>query len=65
MIRWEYKTVSVPTHGWMGGIVKAEELDAILNQFGQEGWELVSALDTNMDRGQTRFIVAIFKRQIS
>jgi len=34
---WQYKTVSIPA-------AQKEQLDEILNSYGQAGWELVSLL---------------------
>lgn len=46
----------------MGGKVDGEKLAAELNRLGREGWELVSAFDTNMSYGQTRDVVLILKK---
>lgn len=62
MTKWEYKSVSIATEGWMGGILKTEEFDQMLNQMGQEGWELVTIFDTNLSNGATRYVIATFKR---
>lgn len=66
-MKWEYKTVSFGASSgfWpfaAGGDVGQDEVTAALNRLGQEGWELVSALDTNDVRGQTRMVVCILKR---
>ncbi len=37
--KWEYRVKTVGTF-WSG--VKAEDLEALLNQWGGEGWEVVS-----------------------
>jgi hypothetical protein len=37
--QWEYR---VQTVGSFFGGVKAEELEALLNEWGEEGWEVVS-----------------------
>lgn len=37
--QWEYR---VQTIGSFFGGVKAEELEALLNEWGEEGWEVVS-----------------------
>lgn len=37
--QWEYR---VQTLGSFFGGVKAEELEALLNEWGEEGWEVVS-----------------------
>ncbi len=62
-MRWEYKTVKLATTGFMGGKLDELKLDALMNQLGAEGWELVSAFDTNsVCYGATRDVVAVFKR---
>lgn len=61
-MKWEYKTLKLATTGWMGGKLDEVKLDAMLNDLGSQGWELVSALDTNQCDGQTRDVIVIFKR---
>ncbi len=62
MTKWEYKTVKLETGGWWGGVLDTDQFDGMLNQLGQEGWELVTAFDTNKTQGVTRDAVAVFKR---
>lgn len=64
MDRFEYRTVLTDTGGLMGGKVDAPALEHTLNNMGQDGWELVSAVATAMGEGATRHIVSIFKRRI-
>lgn len=61
---WEYHTEKFETSGFMGGILDVEAFNNCLNRLGQQGWELVNTFDTNMSHGQTRFIIAIFKRPV-
>lgn len=63
MQKWEYKTVKVETKGFLGGIVDTNALDTLLNQYGQQGWNLISVFDTNLYQGASREIVAVFKRE--
>jgi len=63
MEQWEYKTWKYKTGGFLGGKIDEEEFDAQLNQFGKEGWELVSCFDTSVYQGQSRDIVVVFKRR--
>jgi hypothetical protein len=42
--------------------VAATEVDAALTRLGQDGWELVSMFDTNVNTGTSFELVAIFKR---
>lgn len=62
MTNWEYQSVRVETSGMSGGILEVESFDAILNDLGRSGWELVSVFTTIHRGGTTRFVVATFKR---
>jgi hypothetical protein len=60
---WEYKVVKLPAEGeFFGGKANIEKLDAQLNSLGREGWELVTALDTNEQGGASRDLVLFLKR---
>ena len=61
-MKWEYKTMKLAAKGFLGGKFDEDELDAFMNDLGAKGWELVTAFDTNMSHGQTRDVVAMFKR---
>ncbi|MCX7774347.1 MAG: DUF4177 domain-containing protein [Clostridia bacterium] len=63
METWEYRTLQIEATGFMGGIVDLQTFQGELNALGKEGWELVSCFDTNMNQGQTRYVIAIFKRK--
>lgn len=62
-MQWEYKTVKLGTRGIVGGKLDEVELDRGLNELGSQGWELVTAFDTNQYQGSTRDVVLILKRQ--
>jgi hypothetical protein len=63
-MKWEYKTLKVPaTGGFLGGKFNEETLTAKLNEMGEERWDLVSAFSTHQGYGQSRDIVALFKRE--
>jgi len=62
MTTWEYKTIELAAHGFLGGKVDREKFDLMLNDVGRDGWELVAAFDTNQGYGATRDVIAIFKR---
>jgi hypothetical protein len=65
MQNWEYKTIKLNTTGGLaGGILDIEKFDGILNELGSNGWEMVSAFDTNQSYGASRDVIAVFKRQI-
>ncbi len=59
---WEYTSVQIPSHGWLGGKVDSTTFDAALNELGRDGWELVNVFDTNTTQGATRLVIAVFKR---
>ena len=62
-MKWEYKTVKLGAKGWLGGVLDTDEFDEYLNELGQEEWELVGAFDTSQSGGQTRDVLAVFKRR--
>ena len=61
-MKWEYKTIKLAATGFVGGKIDELKLDAMMNDLGSQGWEMVAALDTNQCDGQTRDVVVIFKR---
>ena len=61
-MKWEYKTIKLAITGFLGGKLDERKLDDFMNQLGEQGWELVSAFDTNQGGGVTRGVVAVFKR---
>jgi len=64
-MKWEYLTVMFKATGfWLGGKLDGDAFNAKINELGEQGWELVSVFDTNMSRGETRDVVAVFKRSI-
>ena len=63
-MKWEYKTIKLATTGFAGGKLDETRLEHFMNELGAQGWELVSAFDTNQLRGETRDVVVIFKRPL-
>ncbi len=47
---------------FLGGKIDGQHFNDRLNELGEEGWELVSTLDTNFTNGGTRDVVAVLKR---
>lgn len=61
--KFEYKTVIIKPTGFWGTNYEPNEMDKVLNQYGSEGWELVSA--ESKDSGGTSFgFIYTFKREI-
>jgi hypothetical protein len=64
MKKYEYKTFEFNSiHGIMSLELNSKELDKILNNYGQDGWELVSASPI-INNGITRRIYYTMKRII-
>jgi hypothetical protein len=65
MEQWEYKVHVVPaTSGFLSTAeVPVNKVEHNFNVFGAEGWELVSCVDTNNYKGETKEILCIFKRR--
>ena len=64
-MKWEYRTVMFEASGWfLGGKLDGGQFNERLNQLGEEGWELVTAFDTNSAQGATRDVVAVLKRPL-
>ena len=61
-MKWEYETVKVAATGFMGGKLDEDTFTTHLNDLGNDEWELVSVFGTNLSGGQTRDILAVFKR---
>lgn len=62
-MKWEYRTIKLAATGFlMGGKIDEAKLDQMMNDLGDQGWELASAVDTNEAYGSTRDVVVIFKR---
>ena len=61
-MKWEYRTVKLHAKQGWGGEFDAQAFDRLLNELGDQGWELVSITDTNLGGGGTRYLVAVLKR---
>jgi len=61
--KWEYTSIKVESKGLLGGMLDISQFDNKLNNFGEQGWELVSCFSTTQDGGKCREIVAVFKRR--
>jgi hypothetical protein len=61
-MKWEYRALKIEPKGLLGGIVDAGEFERALNELGNQGWELVTAFDTNLSHGASREVIAVLKR---
>ncbi|GAB3992784.1 DUF4177 domain-containing protein [Spirosoma daeguense] len=64
MKRFEYRILDVSAGGFWGGKVDAQELTNRLNELGQEGWEVVSVVDTDIYGGGTKGLLVTLKREL-
>ncbi|NBC69563.1 DUF4177 domain-containing protein [Paenibacillus sacheonensis] len=65
MEQWEYKTIKFKIGGFLGGKLDPNEFEDMLNQYGVQGWELISCFDTSKYQGESKDIISIFKRRTS
>ena len=67
MKKFEYKVLDVVTTGWWwgGGRVNHQELAEKLNEFGKEGWEVVSSTSVNRYYGSSRSVMIILKKPVN
>ena len=63
-MKWEYTTIQLAAHGFLGGKIDVKKFERMLNKLGKDGWELVNAFDTNQGYGATRDVIAVFKRPV-
>lgn len=64
MKKFEYKTVEINPTGTWSSKFDIVEIDKILNDMGNQGWELVSMEDRNIGYGTTGCFYYTFKREI-
>ena len=64
-MRWENYVHTLNVEGlFSSGHVNPREMQDVLNHFGHQGWELISAFDTNTGSGGSRLVVLTFKRPL-
>ena len=64
-MEWEYKTIVIKAKAsFWGGKFDNNELDNILNKYGEDGWELVNVVASNQAYGESGSLICIFKREI-
>ena len=63
MKKYEYKIIKTTQKGFWDPKVNEVDLTSKLNTLGQEGWEMISSVETNAYQGATREIMLFFKRE--
>ena len=62
MTKWEYLIVKTDDPSMFSQKIDFVGLQKHISVLGDEGWELVSAMDTNRHEGKTQNVVLYFKR---
>ncbi len=62
--KFKYKTITIYPKGTWSSKFDPEMIDEILNEMGQEGWELISMEDKNFGYGSTECFYYTFKLEI-
>lgn len=63
MTKFEYAVISFDTTAFLvGAKLDHARFHAKLNEYGKEGWELVSVFDMSRWKGDTFEVVAVMKR---
>jgi len=62
MRRFEYKTIKIEPKGFWGTKLDPEKIDEILNELGNQGWELVTMQDLELHGSSWSFHYT-FKRE--
>lgn len=61
MTKWTYMTVQFITRG-LGDDAKAADVEATLNQHGEQGWELVSSTLYHNKEVDEDVVLLVFKK---
>ncbi len=65
MKKFEYKTLNVPTKGWMKYKQDIEALESLLNELGKQGWEIAISINNAYHSGSYAGNVIVMKREIN
>jgi hypothetical protein len=65
MKKFEHKTLTVPTKGWMKYKLDFDALEIQLNELGKLGWEVVISMNNVYNGGSYATNVIILKREIN
>ena len=65
MTRWEYLVYKTKPEGWLHDSVHEQSIEQILNNLGQQHWEVTGTIETNVDEGRTKEIVILLKRPVA
>lgn len=64
MKKFEYKTLEFEASGIIRPInINSKKLEKILNEMGEEGWEMIHPVDYATHYGTTEKVILFFKRE--
>lgn len=63
-MKWQYTTAQFITRG-LGDDAGAADLEAAMNQFGSDGWELVSSTVYHNVEAEQDVVLLVFKRPVA
>ena len=64
--RWEYHSMTMETHAFLTrGVIDLDALNAELDEFGADGWELVSCVAITGAGVGTARVLCVFKRPVA
>lgn len=64
MKKFEYKIIKTKQEGFWDPKIDSDSLEIGLNTLGNQGWELVTSMDTSIYQGATKEIILFLKREI-
>ena len=62
-MEFEYKVIVINLKGFFSSKIDIAETEEMLDEYGEEGWELVSAIPNCGYKGETDSYTLFFKRQ--
>lgn len=65
IMKYEYKVLNFDAKGWISRKVNSTDMEAQLNQYGTEGWELFHISEILRDSGVTAMLVATLRRPLN
>ena len=66
--KWEYKIITPDVKGWMAAKLDSGESEELLDELGEDGWELINVLPLAEQSGwgsRTGQVLFILKRKIN
>ena len=65
MKKFEYKTIQIPTKGWMKYKQDIEALEVVLNELGKQSWEIAASISNIYQTNSHMGNVIVLKREIN